>query len=69
MAYEPFEVYLNDHLAGATAGVNVAQQAAERHRSTELGPFYAEIASEIKRTAILRAPLQGASPRHRRARR
>ena len=48
MPYEPLEVYLNDHLAGATAGVNVAQQAAERHRSTELGPFYAEIASEIK---------------------
>jgi hypothetical protein len=48
MPYESFEVYLNDHLAGATAGVNVAQQAAERNRSTELGAFYAEIASEIK---------------------
>lgn len=49
MPYEPFEVYLNDHLAGATAGVNVAQQAAERHGFDELGAtFYAEVAAEIK---------------------
>ncbi|MEA2274469.1 MAG: hypothetical protein QOI98_3177 [Solirubrobacteraceae bacterium] len=48
MAYEGLEVYLTDHLAGATAGVNLSQMAAEEHRSDEHGPFFGEIASEIK---------------------
>ncbi len=48
MAYESIEVYLNDHLAGATAGVNLVEQAADRHRSDELGEFLAPLASEIK---------------------
>jgi len=48
MAYESIEVYLNDHLAGATAGVNLVDQAAERHRSDELGEFFAPLAAEIK---------------------
>jgi len=48
MAYESIEVYLNDHLAGATAGVNLVEQAVERHRSDELGEFFAPLASEIK---------------------
>lgn len=48
MAYESIEVYLNDHLAGATAGVNLVEQAADRHRSDELGEFFAPLAAEIK---------------------
>ncbi len=48
MAYEGLEVYLTDHLAGATAGVNLAQMATEEHRADEHGAFFGEIASEIK---------------------
>jgi hypothetical protein len=48
MAYEGLEVYLTDHLAGATAGVNLSQMAAEEHRADDHGPFFGEIASEIK---------------------
>jgi hypothetical protein len=48
MAYEGLEVYLTDHLAGATAGVNLSQMAAEEHRADEHGAFFGEIASEIK---------------------
>ena len=39
--------YLNDHLAGATAGMNLAEMAAEEHQSDEHGPFFGEISSEI----------------------
>jgi hypothetical protein len=46
MADEPLHVYLNDHLAGATAGVDLAKQAAERHDG-ELGEFFAQLADEI----------------------
>jgi hypothetical protein len=48
MAYEGLEVYLTDHLAGATAGVNLSEMAAEEHRADEHGAFFGEIASEIK---------------------
>jgi hypothetical protein len=48
MAYHGLDVYLNDHLSGATAGVNLAQLAAEEHRQDEHGQFLGEIASEIK---------------------
>lgn len=48
MAYSGLEVYLTDHLAGATAGVNLSQMAAEEHRADEHGAFFGEIASEIK---------------------
>jgi hypothetical protein len=48
MAYQGLEVYLTDHLAGATAGVNLARMASQEHRSDEHGPFFGEIASEIK---------------------
>jgi hypothetical protein len=39
-------VYLNDHLAGATAGADRAKQAAERHDG-ELGEFFAQLADEV----------------------
>jgi hypothetical protein len=48
MAYHGLDVYLNDHLAGGTAGLNLAQMAAEEHRADEHGAFFGEIASEIK---------------------
>jgi hypothetical protein len=48
MAYHGLDVYLNDHLAGGTAGLNLAQMAADEHRSDEHGAFFGEIASEIK---------------------
>jgi len=48
MAYQGLDVYLNDHHAGATAGINLAQMAAEEHRGDEHGAFFGEIASEIK---------------------
>jgi hypothetical protein len=46
MADSPIHVYLNDHLAGATAGRELSAQAAERHEG-ELGEFFATIAGEI----------------------
>ena len=49
MAYQALDVYLNDHLAGATAGLNLAQMAADEHQQDEHGPFFAEISSEIKK--------------------
>ena len=48
MAYAGIETYINDHVAGATAGVNLAQMASEAHRGDEHGAFFGEIASEIK---------------------
>ena len=48
MAYQGLDVYLTDHLAGATAGLNLAQMAAQEHRADEHGAFFGEIAAEIK---------------------
>ena len=41
-------VYLHDHLAGASSGVDIAEQAAERHRDDELGEFFAPLAEQIR---------------------
>jgi hypothetical protein len=40
-------VYLNDHLAGATAGVELADRLARGHRNAESGPKLAKLAKEI----------------------
>ncbi|MFD3696833.1 hypothetical protein ACFWUZ_11895 [Streptomyces sp. NPDC058646] len=40
-------IYLNDHLAGAGAGVALARRMARTHRDTPAGPRLAEMASEI----------------------
>jgi hypothetical protein len=48
MAYHGLDVYLNDHLAGATAGVNLAEMATEEHQGDAHGAFFAEITSDIK---------------------
>jgi hypothetical protein len=46
MAQQPIHVYLNDHLAGATAGVDLVKLATERHDG-ELGEFFAQLADGI----------------------
>ncbi len=48
MAYSALDTYLNDHIAGATAGTNLAKMASEEHQTDEHGPFFSEIYSEIK---------------------
>ncbi|MEA2155772.1 MAG: hypothetical protein QOE11_1912 [Solirubrobacteraceae bacterium] len=46
MTKEPLHIYLNDHLAGATAGVELVRTAAENHDG-ELGEFFQELADAI----------------------
>ena len=40
-------IYLNDHLGGATAGVELARRAASAQRHKSAGPELAQIAREI----------------------
>jgi hypothetical protein len=40
-------IYLNDHLAGATAGLELAKRSARSNREGELGEFLATLAGEI----------------------
>jgi hypothetical protein len=40
-------IYLNDHLAGATVGAELARRAAASNRSTDYGQPLAELAAEI----------------------
>ncbi|HEX8158794.1 MAG TPA: hypothetical protein VF526_15520 [Solirubrobacteraceae bacterium] len=47
MADEPLHVYLNDHLAGASAGTTLVKQAAEQNEGTEIGGFFAALSDEI----------------------
>lgn len=42
-------IYLNDHLAGATVGVELARRAAGSNRSTDYGPVLSELAEEVER--------------------
>lgn len=53
-------IYLNDHLAGATAGVDLAQRVAAANRGSEHGPELTRVADEIgadrdELTSIMRA--------------
>jgi hypothetical protein len=41
-------IYLNDHLAGSTAGVGRAQMAREANAGTEFGPPLAEVCGQIE---------------------
>jgi hypothetical protein len=48
-------IYLNDHLAGATAGVELARRALKENRENDYGRFLATLAEEIvedRRTLI-----------------
>jgi hypothetical protein len=46
MMKNPLHIYLNDHLAGATAGVDLVTSAAERHDG-EMGEFFQQLADGI----------------------
>lgn len=46
MMKDPLHIYLNDHLAGATAGVELVRTAAENHDG-DLGEFFTELADGI----------------------
>jgi hypothetical protein len=41
------QIYLNDHLAGATGGVELLRRAARNHRGDTMGPRLAELAVEV----------------------
>jgi hypothetical protein len=41
-------IYLNDHLAGATAGVELARRTAHENDGSELGGFLSRLATEIE---------------------
>lgn len=47
MAYSGLDTYLNDHIAGATAGRNLAKMAAQEHQTDEHGPFFSEIYAAV----------------------
>ena len=40
-------IYLNDHLAGATVGVELSKRAASSNEGTEYGAFLAELSHDI----------------------
>jgi hypothetical protein len=40
-------IYLNDHLAGSTVGVELVNRAAKSNRGSEYGDFLAKLAEEI----------------------
>jgi hypothetical protein len=42
------DVYLNDHLAGATLGSNLAAQIRDRHEGTPLGDVMRTIAAQVE---------------------
>jgi hypothetical protein len=44
---ELLPIYLNDHLAGATAGRDLARRAAASNEGTEFGEFLAGLAADI----------------------
>jgi hypothetical protein len=41
-------IYLNDHLAGATVGCELARRAAGSNKGTKLGDFLTEFAAEVE---------------------
>jgi len=41
-------IYLNDHLAGATVGVELARRASASNRGSELGRFLARLVREVE---------------------
>lgn len=47
-ATELLGIYLNDHMAGATAGSQLAQKMSEENTGTELGVYLAELARDIE---------------------
>lgn len=50
-------IYLNDHLAGASAGTELAQKISEHYADTKFGPMLAELASDIEQDRVTLAEL------------
>ena len=48
MADRPIDVYLNDHLAGATFGADLARQLEARTEGTDFQPEMSRLAAEIE---------------------
>ena len=48
MADRAMDLYVNDHLAGATLGTDLAQQIRDRHQGTPLGDVMKGVASDIE---------------------
>jgi hypothetical protein len=48
MADRAIDVYLNDHLAGAMLGSDLAEQIRQRHEGSRLGEVMSSIAPEIE---------------------
>ncbi len=45
---KPIDVYLNDHLAGSVAAVEIAKRLANENPGTELGQFLQNFSSEVE---------------------
>lgn len=50
-------IYLNDHLAGASAGTELAQKISEQYADTDFGPTLAELAGDIEQDRAALADL------------
>jgi hypothetical protein len=48
MERNPIAIYLNDHLAGATVGVEVARRARNSNKENEFGDFLRRLRQEIE---------------------
>jgi hypothetical protein len=48
MGSDYLAIYLNDHLAGATVGCELAKRTAGANKDTEFGPFLERIRDEIE---------------------
>ncbi|MDQ6820157.1 MAG: hypothetical protein M3076_07445 [Actinomycetota bacterium] len=48
MADKAMDVYLNDHLTGATLGSDLAEQIRNRHEGTPLGEVMRSIAPQVE---------------------
>jgi hypothetical protein len=57
---EPLGIYLNDHLAGAATGTELAKKISEENVGTRYGSFLAELATEIERDRATLAELMEA---------
>ena len=51
-------IYLNDHLAGATFGVELVRRAARENEGNELGEFFRSLSAEIAEDWGLLVPLR-----------
>lgn len=47
-AHDLLDIYLNDHLTGANAGLKLFRRATAAHRGTEVGTELTELTSEIE---------------------